>query len=463
MSYDRFVQSRIPRMLRPPVFVDEEKNKVANLLNIILLATLLTDIVFHISLLLFNSSHDPIINVAFGLVAISLIGLSFLLRRGRVRLTGILFAAIFLITFSWFIWAFDGIRDSAITGFFFLVVMASLITNRRVMFTFTMISMAVIIATFIAEHSGWIQTQFQTPPAVVSVVMVVLALILTAVMLHISVQRLSEAYEQTRDNERALADTNEELQRNRANLASRTRELEASSQELEAKNAELETTLETSQRRSRLLQASTEVSRAIARIRDVDQLLSQVTFLISQQFGFYHTGIFLVDESGLNAVLRAANSPGGQKMLARGHRLGVGTAGIVGFVTGSGRTRVARRAGTDIAYFDNPDLPETQSEVAIPLNIAGRTIGALDVQSTQPDDFDQEDIATLTALADQISIGIENVDLLKRAKATLQEAEAAQRRYIRDEWDSYLGQQPIPLSPIPQSEDLKAEGQEAQS
>jgi GAF domain-containing protein len=243
-------------------------------------------------------------------------------------------------------------------------------------------------------------------------------------------------------------------------LAARTRELEALSQELETKNISLETTLQTSQRRSRLLKASADVSRSIARIRDVDQLLTQVSQLISQHFDYYHVGIFLLDQSGLNAYLRASNSPGGQRMLAQGHRLGVGTAGIVGFVTGSGRTRVAHRTGSDTAYFDNPELPDTQSEVAIPLFVEGRTVGALDVQSTQADDFGQEDISILTALADQIAVGIENSNLLERAETTLKEAEAAQRRYIREEWDGFLGKRPVPLSPTPPPDAKLTEGKE---
>jgi len=218
-------------------------------------------------------------------------------------------------------------------------------------------------------------------------------------------------------------------------------------QELEARSAEFEQASRQSQRRATLLQASAEVNRAIAQIRDLDTLLTQVTHLISLYFGFYHAGVFLIDDAGLNAVLRAANSEGGQRMLARGHKLGVGTTGIVGFVTGAGQPRVALDVGADVVYFDNPDLPETRSEMAVPLRIGGQVVGALDVQSIEPAAFGEEDVAVLSTLADQIAIAIENANLLQQTQAALQEAKAAHRRYLRQEWDSFLGRRPVTLLP----------------
>ena len=208
-------------------------------------------------------------------------------------------------------------------------------------------------------------------------------------------------------NEQALAESNRELRAIRDSLesrvADRTHDLVARRAELEEANLRLAETLRTSQRRASLLQASAQVSRAVVQLRDLDELLSQVTDLISRQFGFYHAGVFLIEETGRYAVLHAANSPGGQRMLARRHKLGVGTEGIVGYVTGTGRARIALDVGTDAVYFDNPDMPGTRSEMAMPLRIGEEIIGALDVQSTEESAFKEEDIAVLTALADQVS------------------------------------------------------------
>ncbi|NIN93759.1 MAG: hypothetical protein GTO49_01955, partial [Anaerolineae bacterium] len=93
-------------------------------------------------------------------------------------------------------------------------------------------------------------------------------------------------------------------------------------------------------------------------------------------FGFYHAGVFLLDDAGEYAVLRAANSEGGQRMLARGHRLKVGEQGIVGYATGRREPRIALDVGADAVYFDNPDMPDTRSEMALPLIAGGHVLGA---------------------------------------------------------------------------------------
>jgi GAF domain-containing protein len=161
------------------------------------------------------------------------------------------------------------------------------------------------------------------------------------------------------------------------------------------------------------LQAASEISQELmANIHEkTDQLLSRVTRSISEKFGFYHIGIFLLDENHTYAVLRASNSQGGQQMLARHHQLKVGGAGIVGYVAQSGRPRIALDTGADAVFFNNPDLSETRSEIALPLKFGNSIIGVLDVQSTKSSAFSTEDANTLSTLANQIAIVIWNLDL----------------------------------------------------
>jgi putative methionine-R-sulfoxide reductase with GAF domain/HAMP domain-containing protein len=223
-----------------------------------------------------------------------------------------------------------------------------------------------------------------------------------------------------------------------ARIAERTADLAAHGEKLESAYRTLEDTVHQSQRRAELLQASVQVSRAVAQIHDLDLLLPKMTQLISQHFGFYHTGIFLIDRPSGYAVLRAANSLGGRRMLARQHKLRVGSEGIVGYVTSTGRPRIALDVGIDAVHFKTPELPETRSEMAVPLRSSDEIIGALDVQSTQEAAFDEEDIAVLTGLADQIAIAIQNAQLFQQTQAALAEAEKAYRRYLRDEWDRFL-------------------------
>lgn len=186
--------------------------------------------------------------------------------------------------------------------------------------------------------------------------------------------------------------------------------------------------------RSRQLQTVAEVARNIVSTREVDTLLTNVTQVVSERFGFYHVGVFLLDETGDYAVLRAANSEGGQRMLARQHRLRVGQVGIVGYATGSGEPRIATDVGEDAVYFNNPDLPQTKSEMALPLKLGDKVIGALDIQSTKSNAFTDEDIELFNTLANQIAIAINNNQLYEETTKALEDTQNLYRQYLRQEW-----------------------------
>jgi GAF domain-containing protein/HAMP domain-containing protein/cell division protein FtsL len=186
--------------------------------------------------------------------------------------------------------------------------------------------------------------------------------------------------------------------------------------------------------RSTYLQAAADVGRAAATLRNLDELLPLVTRLISEQFGFYHVGIFLLDESKEYVVLRASNSPGGQRMVARGHRLQVGQQGIVGYVTGRREPRIALNVGEDSVFFNNPDLPETQSEMALPLVVGTELLGALDVQSTQAGAFKEQDVRTLQVLADQVAIAINSARLVQQLEQVLESERRAYGLISEQAW-----------------------------
>jgi GAF domain-containing protein len=186
-----------------------------------------------------------------------------------------------------------------------------------------------------------------------------------------------------------------------------------------------------------------EVSRSATAITDQDRLLNMLTTLISQRFGYYHVGIFLVDELRDYAFLSASNSEGGKKMLARGHRLQIGQQGIVGYVTSSGQPRIALDVGADAVFFDNPDLPETHSEMCLPLKIEEVVIGALDIQSKDTHAFTDDDYSVLSILADQVAIAIQNARGNEEIKRALQEAEMTTSQLTGRVWKEYTGRRTI--------------------
>lgn len=191
------------------------------------------------------------------------------------------------------------------------------------------------------------------------------------------------------------------------------------------------------ERRATQLQTAAEVARDASSTPDLDQLLNDTVDLISERFGFYHAGIFLLDERREFAVLRAANSQGGKQMLARGHKLAVGQVGIVGDTTATGRPHIALDVGEDAAFFAHPLLPETRSEMALPLMVGSQAIGALDVQSKQAGAFDQSDITVLQVLADQLAIAIQNTRLLAGYQDTLRELQIAYGQFTQRSWDEW--------------------------
>ena len=196
-----------------------------------------------------------------------------------------------------------------------------------------------------------------------------------------------------------------------------------------------------SERRSQELLSISEISRIISTEQKLDVLLSLIARLVSERFNFYHVGIFFIDDTRTYAYLQATNSQGGRQMLERGHRLEVGQTGIVGNVAASGKPRIALDVGTDAVFFNNPDLPDTRSEMALPLIARGQIIGVLDVQSTQPGAFTENDTNTLSILADQVAIAIQNVRLFEQTQQAREEAEALYNQYLKTDWVNFSRQE----------------------
>jgi GAF domain-containing protein len=192
-------------------------------------------------------------------------------------------------------------------------------------------------------------------------------------------------------------------------------------------------------RRAAQLKAVTELSESIAQLQDLNEVFPATTRLISERFGFYHVGIFLVDQAHEFAILQAANSEGGKRMLERNHRLRLGV-GVVGFSAQTGQPRIALDVGADAVFFNNPDLPDTRSEVALPMKVRTETIGVLDVQSLEAGAFSSEDLQVLTALANQVSIALENAKLLTEARAALMQVQEVYNEFTRAEWGRTIAQ-----------------------
>jgi len=212
---------------------------------------------------------------------------------------------------------------------------------------------------------------------------------------------------------------------------------------IEERTVELIKANEQNVRRARQFQSISRVAQLISSTLDLNSLLTQISNVISREFGFYHVGLFLIDSNGEYAILSAANSEGGQTMLENGHKLKVGEKGIVGYTAGSGRARVALDTGKDAVYFDNPFLPNTRSEIALPLRAADKIIGVLDVQSVESNAFSEEDVNILSALAEQVSVAIRNARQNQETQRALAESEVLSKQFVKTGWEQFTAREKV--------------------
>ncbi len=192
------------------------------------------------------------------------------------------------------------------------------------------------------------------------------------------------------------------------------------------------------EKRAGRLSATAEISRAATSILSLEELLPQAVELIRERLGLYYVGLFLVDDVGRWAVLRAGTGEAGRIMLERGHRLEVGGASMIGTCVATGKARIALDVGEEAVRFSNPLLPATRSEMALPLSSRGKVIGAMTIQSDQPRAFSEADITVLQTMADQLANAIENARLLQRMEETVREVQAAYGRYTAEAWKDFV-------------------------
>jgi GAF domain-containing protein len=187
-----------------------------------------------------------------------------------------------------------------------------------------------------------------------------------------------------------------------------------------------------------------EVGRTSSAILDQEELIERVVNLITSQFGYYYSALFLVDEKGEQAVLQSATGDAGKVLKENKHHLRVGGNSMVGMAISTREARIAQDVGEEPVRFENPLLPYTRSEIALPLMIGDRILGALDVQSTKAGVFGPQEIETLQGMANQVATAIENAHLFQETQNNLIEMRAIQRQYVLESW-----------KPISRDEDLQ--------
>ena len=411
----------------PPLFPeDQEKARVAKLLHQILLGIWSLPILAVI-LILFNPATSRFLIPAVSGLAAMLIILMLLNHTGKSNIASILLVGTLVLLFTYLNFNTGGAPLPLILLTVIAIMMSGLLLGSRAPIITALVlglQHAVLVSL---NAAGFINPQTVAPPPWQNILVTSVSYLLIGFLLRLVIVRIQTVVDDTRAGEKNLLSSNRELQELSVSLEQRVAERTIELASANAKN----------ERRAAQFEAIAQVSRTISSTQDLSTLLPQITSVISRLFGFYHVGIFLLDTKNEYAVLSAANSEGGQKMLARGHRLRVGETGIVGYVTSTGNARVALDTGSDTIFFNNPDLPHTRSEMALPFKIGPVIIGALDVQSKEPNAFAEEDISILSILSEQVGIAIQNSRQYEETHRALAESETLSRQFVRQGWQDF--------------------------
>ena len=416
----------IRRLFSPPHFNNDEDNFRARFINgfaWIAIALLSISIVPYI----LTDARGFTVYILSGLILVLAAAL-YLLHKGMISASGIIIVVLGWLGIGLQAYTADGVKDVIVVGYIAVSLLASIVVSWTAGGIVIAASIAAIWALALLEINGLFIPRFQDPlPFTRDLSFIFIAI---TALIYFSATSLRDAIRRANQSEENLRASNENLRElNRTleeRVASRTSELEHANQRNE--------------RRAKQFEAIAQVARAIISNQNLEDLLPLLVQVTSENFGFYHAGIFLLDESREFAELRAANSEGGKRMMERNHKLRIGQTGIVGYVAATGNPRIALDVGSDAAFFSSGDLPDTHSEMALPLLVSGDIIGVLDVQSIEASTFREEDVEVLATLADQVAIAIQNARSYETTQKLLEDAQRSSGSYVRDTWQSLRSQ-----------------------
>ena len=420
-------------LVQPPVYEDREQNRLGNLLHTITLWSWLVPFSLILIPLVFPAFQTRSIPAAAIIIIINVV-VTTLTRRGYLQAASIIFVLSLTSIITFVSISFAAQPRPYILFFAWIIIFAGLLLGSNAA-TATAIYFALLQATIIIlVDNGFMRPVNAQSSPTANIFVLAVGFLLISSTINLASRSIQSLNKQTREDDLILNKSNRELTDLTDNLekriADRTKELENANLRIE--------------KRAKQFQTISQVTRAIISTQNLQDLLPQIVQAISLQFDFYHIGVFLIDLNKEYAVLSAANSKGGERMLERSHKLRIGQTGIVGNVAKTGKVRIALDTGADSIYFNNPDLPDTRSEMALPLIQAnGEIIGVLDIQSTVPNAFYQEDIEILTTLADQVSVAIANARLYEETQKALIEAEMVYRQELKTGWDKFSRSQKL--------------------
>jgi putative methionine-R-sulfoxide reductase with GAF domain len=385
---------RIRGLLAPPVVKDENQVLSATLLNTVLLAMLGVTLVVPPLLLLANpieEEGDPSLLLGWVMAAL-MAGLWYIMRRGYIEEVSYLFSFVFLLLLTAVTFLFGGIRNAGTVGFVLVIILAILLLRTRfASMLFTGLTILVLMIAYYAELQGMLKPQ---PPGVVSAVDFIIycsIFALTGSLLHFAVRNLNDAIERARASER---------------------EAEKANQQLQGLNADLENRVAA---RTQALVTSAEISRDVSTILDKEQLVKDVADKIRNAFNYYQVHLYLLNEAGDLLELAAGAGHAGAELAARKHTVAI-DEGLVGRAARTNEPVIAPDVKQVELWLANPLLPDTKSEVTVPISLAGKVLGVLDIQQNIRNSLGQSEANLLLSISGQVAVALQNANLLAQAR-----------------------------------------------
>ena len=193
------------------------------------------------------------------------------------------------------------------------------------------------------------------------------------------------------------------------------------------------------EKRNSGMQSMVYFTRQMAEIQDLSAIPAKAVDLITENFGYYHAGLFLLANDGKTAILQAASSDEGRKLVGKGYHVEVGDNSLVGRVAKQTRLIVTSRNSNTPATVDGEyEMPRTRSEIAMPVAVHGKILGVLDIQSEQNQAFGQSEAEILQLLTDQVGTSMDNARLLNEARTYETQLDLLNSQQIQSSWRDNL-------------------------